>query len=232
MVGWGTLVLAIATILLVLATYATARTTAELDSKSAQRRRAENSAAAVRRYLKVSAAFDDVILPAIRADSARRLELYRADPGLASSEFIRTNKKAYLDRPLPVPLDDERRLVTDALRHTLDAVEELAMGVRLGMYDPYVVYNGVRTNLVSLYSDARTHIYRARYTTELRHSPSRTAYEHYSWLIESCFPALEISGGLMRLGDATKPPPELAEWRLGEWTDPRISPREQDPDHP
>lgn len=239
LVAWGTLALAVATLALVVATWraaSAARTqltlSAEVDAKTAQRRRAENSAAAIRRYVTTSTAFDELILPILREDSERRLQLHDSDAALAGTPFVRTSKKAYIDGDVDDLDSPTGRKVTDALRHTLDAVEELAVGVRLGVYDAYVVYNGVRTNIVGLYDVSRTHIYKARQTRELRHEPSPTAYEHYSWLVESCFPAIERMKNRVQLADATQLPPETPEWQLEPWTDPRVTRQAQDPDRP
>lgn len=165
---------------------------ARLADADTRRRRAEVSHAALRRFMKVHSEQHVVMLTAARAVTAKRIEANGGDPlridRCSIEELLKTPKA-------PEP-------AVNALQECLDALEEVAVGIELGVYDVYVIYHGAAGTIRQLLQEGREHIKRT-HRGEVPHRPAQpTAYKQALKLVDERFVAIEQEGAPTRLAGA------------------------------
>jgi hypothetical protein len=207
--GWdialsiSTVGLALATIVLAAAAVYAARVavhevrqTRVLADVDTRRRRAEASQEALRRFMTVYDREHETMLAAARAVTKQREEaagdghggIQRCRiPDLLSEEHI-------LGRQTP-------EVVLNALQACLDALEEIGVGVELGVYDRYVLYHGAFNRIHQLIEWSRPFI-KMSHEGRIPHRPAQhTAFQQVERLDEHLL-AIQKAGSPARLAGA------------------------------
>lgn len=175
----STIVLAIATLGLVLVGWLTARAALAGLHESQRavradhaRRRGEATMLAVQRYMERSVDYHEKLLVVARKETAKRRQATSDAPKVSIIELLR----------LPPQEGDLSHF--KALHAWLDELEALALGMRLGVYDVHVAFHLARSVIRLLWEQATPYVQdvRAGHFDERPAQPS--AYEHTQWLWE------------------------------------------------
>ena len=168
------------------------RRLAEADN---QRRRAEASHAALRRYMATYDEQQPIMLVEARKVTAKRMEKLQS-----GDEVERCTITELLAQAKPPEVAEH------ALQRCLDRLEEIAMGVRLGIYDEYVIYHGAQSKITQNFEQGESWIRRARIGRIEHREGQPTAYEHVEWLVRTRFAEIKQEGAPTRLAGALKRP--------------------------
>lgn len=168
-------------------------TSRRIAAKDTERRRAEKTLAAVRRFMDTHMREYDAMLQAARTITRER-EL--AADGKAFKRY--SVKELFTLEDDHVPPDD----AVHALKRILDVMEEIAVGVRLHVYDVNIVYHVARSRMRLTFDQGRKFIEDVRLGQASNHQVQASAWEHLEILVTEDFPAIEKAGAPTKLAGA------------------------------
>lgn len=146
--------------------------TGKLADVDIRRRRAEVSQYALRRFMGLYDQQHPVMLGAARAVTAER-EAARTDP---NQVIVRCRIPELLTEQAITSHDTSDDML-DALQNCLDGLEEIGLGVELGVYDKYVLYHGAFSRIDQLVDWGRPYIELSRKGKIPHRDAQHTAFE-------------------------------------------------------